>query len=81
MTSEQITQLTREELAALSPEERLKAAKDGRVNILMGMEAPPVPPSPDQLLTRADLASLTHQEILQAGHEGRLDHLMKGERA
>lgn len=86
------SQLTREELASMSPADIVAAKRDGRLDLILGrtVTADEVLDTIDQRdgqdeaqdeaqdgqLTRQDLASMSPEAIVKAKRDGRLDGLL-----
>jgi hypothetical protein len=68
-----MTQLKREDLKTMTPEQIVDARIDGRLNTLLGR---PLPRDPDASLTVDDLKSMTPAEIVAARKAGDLNHLL-----
>jgi hypothetical protein len=71
-----MTQLTREQLASMTPAQIVQADEEGRLNELQGM---PAPHKPGKTLTRDDIDKLyaerRFEEIATAADEGRINYL------
>lgn len=75
--TKQLPQLTRADLAGMSPEEINEARHEGKLNELMG-GTPPVDTSGDEQLTLAAVRQMTPDQIIEARRTGRLDALLSG---
>lgn len=67
------TQLTRDDIAAMSADEINTARSQGRLNEVMGIPVPVAPERP----TRDDLKGMTDEQISSALREGRLEHIFR----
>ncbi|MGW1730109.1 hypothetical protein [Streptomyces sp. NPDC001999] len=65
------TQVTREELADMTPEQIVTAKREGRLNSLLGRAV-----VGDGELTREDLDGMSPADIVSAKRAGRLDALL-----
>lgn len=68
------TQLTRDDIAAMSVNEINTAHSQGRLNEVMGI---PTDATPPERPTRDDLKTMTDEQISHALTEGRLDHFFR----
>lgn len=72
-----VEQLTREDLAEMSPEEINEARERGQLNELLGVPAP-VDYETSEEITRDDIKNMTNEQIAAALADGRLGDVMKG---
>lgn len=68
------TQLTRDDIAAMSHAEVLEARRLGRLNEVMGI---PTPATAPERPTLDELKTMTSDQIAHALTEGRLEHIFR----
>lgn len=74
------SQVTRAQLAGMTPDEISKAYAEGRLQAVLLGSSEPEPTeaaeAPEGQLTRADLAGMTHDQINDARRDGKLNWMM-----
>ena len=74
---EPVPQLTREQLASMTPAERVAANREGRLAAILGAPVRPQIPTEGQL-TRDDMQAMTRAQIHAAIRRGQFAQLLAG---